>query len=457
MLTKVISKDEALALISRSEDHFFDLKAKEVSGAKVQRALVAFANADGGELAVGIADAKVGAESLDRWQGHARIEDFNGVLQAINGVQPTVPCSTVFLACQDLPGLILFVRVDKSSSVHKTSRNDVFIRKGAQCLPITDPAQLTALQFEKGLASYEDVAVGNVPAETIVDGTHIKTFLQDFSPRTAPLEFCVNENLVDLKSWDPKVCGLVLFAANPSAVIPTRAGARVSRYETKEDDPERDHLASSELLEEPAYDLIHHVVAVVTEIMSGISIWTVDGLQKVAYPPEAIWEVVVNAIIHRDYAVADDVQVRIFDNRVEIESPGKLPGFVTTENILDVRYSRNKQIVRTLARYKTPPNRDMGEGLNTAFQKMKDWKLRPPVIQESANAVVVTIPHAPLAKPEELVMEFIEKHGKITNKQGRELTGIKSENQMKNVFYALRDAGKIVMIPKGNKTEWKLT
>jgi ATP-dependent DNA helicase RecG len=54
-------------------------------------------------------------------------------------------------------------------------------------------------------------------------------------------------------------------------------------------------------------------------------------------------------------------------------------------------------------------------------------------------------------------MEFIEKHGTITNKQGRELTGIKSENQMKNVFYALRDADKIVMIPKGNKTEWKLT
>jgi hypothetical protein len=51
---------------------------------------------------------------------------------------------------------------------------------------------------------------------------------------------------------------------------------------------------------------------------------------------------------------------------------------VTIENILDVRYSRNKQIVRTLARYKAPPNKDMGEGLNTAFQKMKDWKLKLP-------------------------------------------------------------------------------
>jgi ATP-dependent DNA helicase RecG len=230
----------------------------------------------------------------------------------------------------------------------------------------------------------------------------------------------------------------------------------VSRYETKEDDPERDHLASSTLIEQPAYDLIHRTVDLITDIMSGISIWTVDGLQKVGYPPEAIWEVVVNAVIHRDYSIADDVQVKIFDNRIEIESPGKLPGFVNVENILSVRYSRNKQIVQTLACHKHSPNKDMGEGLNTAFQKMKDWKLKSPIIQEDANAVVVTIPHAPLAKPEELVLEFIQKHGKMTNRQGRELTGIKSENQMKNVFYALRDDGRIVMVPKGNKTEWTL-
>jgi ATP-dependent DNA helicase RecG len=230
----------------------------------------------------------------------------------------------------------------------------------------------------------------------------------------------------------------------------------VTRYETKEEDPERDHLASSELIEGPAYQLIHKVVERITEVMSAISIWTVDGLKKVQYPPEAVWEIVVNAIIHRDYAIADDVQIRLFDNRIEVQSPGKLPAFVRVDNILDVRYSRNKQLVRTLARYANPPNRDMGEGLNTAFQKMKEWKLRSPVIEETDNSVLVVIPHTPLAKPEEIVMEFLRKNGLITNKQARELTGIRSENAMKNVFYSLRDGGFIEMIPKGNKTEWKL-
>ena len=53
-------------------------------------------------------------------------------------------------------------------------------------------------------------------------------------------------------------------------------------------------------------------------------------------------------------------------------------------------------------------------------------------------------------------IEFLRKNERITNKQGRELTGIKSENAMKKVFYSLRDEGIIEMIPKGAKTEWVL-
>ena len=88
------------------------------------------------------------------------------------------------------------------------------------------------------------------------------------------------------------------------------------------------------------------------------------------YPPEASWEIIVNAIIHRDYAISDDVQVRIFDNRIEVVSPGKLPGYVSVQNILDARYCCNSKIVRNLARYPSPPNKDSGEALNTVFQKM---------------------------------------------------------------------------------------
>jgi ATP-dependent DNA helicase RecG len=177
------------------------------------------------------------------------------------------------------------------------------------------------------------------------------------------------------------------------------------------------------------------------------------------HPPEAIWETTVNALIHRDYSISDDIQILIYDNRIEILSPGRLPGYVNVENILDARYSRNPKIVRTLNRYNNPPNKDMGEGLNTTFQKMKDWGLQAPEIFEEGNYVKVVLPHVPLASPSESILEYLKANSEITNAQGREITGIKSENQMKNEFYKLRDIGIIERVPgkAGAKSAWRLT
>lgn len=192
--------------------------------------------------------------------------------------------------------------------------------------------------------------------------------------------------------------------------------------------------------------------------MSSVKIWTPHGLDVVKYPHETIWEILVNAVIHRDYSISDDVQILIFNNRIEIISPGRLPGYVNESNILDARYSRNAKIVRTLNKYKNPPNKDMGEGLNTAFQKMKDWRLKEPIIKVEGNYVKVVISHTPLATPEEAILEFLKHNSQIRNKQARELTGIKSENKMKTVFYKLRDEGQIAPVMSKNKSTtiaWK--
>lgn len=233
---------------------------------------------------------------------------------------------------------------------------------------------------------------------------------------------------------------------------------KVARYETKEDDPERDHLKATLTLEGPLYPLIHDTVRTVTEMMSSVSVWTTGGLKTLEYPPEAIWEIVVNAVIHRDYSISDDVQVLVFDNRIEIVSPGRLPGYVSLDNILDARYSRNSKIVRNLARYPNPPNKDLGEGLNTAFQKMKEWRLKAPEILEDGNYVRVTIPHIPLAAPTEAILEFLQSHATITNRQAREITGIRSENLVKIEFDKLRDQERLEMVPglKGPAAAWRL-
>jgi ATP-dependent DNA helicase RecG len=300
--------------------------------------------------------------------------------------------------------------------------------------------------------------VQDLNTESIVESLEILSFLSGFSPKSDPIEYSINENLIDQRTWVPRVCGTVLFHTNPPAVMPIRCGAKVARYETREDEPEREHLKESFSFEKPIYPLITETVEKVRTILSSITIWTAEGLKQVEYPPEALWEVIVNAFIHRDYSLSDDVTILIYNDRVEVKSPGRLPGYVTPENILDVRFSRNPKIVRTLSRYRNAPNKDLGEGLNTAFQQMKDWRLKPPIIVEQNNYVVVTLPHTPLAAPTELILDFLKEHNEITNRQAREITGIKSENLVKVEFYKLRNADMLEMVPgkRGPAAAWRL-
>ena len=458
MQTKNISAADALLLATREEDHFFDRKAAAIKGAKLQKIAVAFANADGGEAFVGIADVKDEIEPQKRWSGAANIEDYNQQIQALTEVQPALPMELTFLKADGKPGYVLRIQIEKSQAVHRTSDNTVYERKGAQSLPVSDPIRITALSFAKGAISYEDYSVDSAVAEDVVDSPEIANFLRDYSPSTDPLELSLNKNLVDRKTFKPRVAGLLLFAPDPPSLVPKKCAVRIIRYETKEEDPERDHLGAIETVEGPLYALIHKTVARVTAIMSGINVWTTDGPKAMNYPPETLWEIVVNALIHRDYSMSDDVQILIFDNRIEVLSPGRLPGFVTKENILDVHYARNPKVVGMLSRYKSAPNKDIGEGLDTAFKKMKEWRLRSPEIIDEGNYVRVIIPHAPLATAQEAIMEFVSKQGTITNRQARDITGIRSENAVKSEFYKLKDAGLIEMIPelKGNKATWRL-
>lgn len=180
------------------------------------------------------------------------------------------------------------------------------------------------------------------------------------------------------------------------------------------------------------------------------------GLEKAKYPPEAIKEILVNAIIHRDYNISDDVSIFIFNNRIEVISPGSLPAFITPENILTARFSRNPKIVRLLNKYPDRPNHDIGEGLRTAFQKMKEVRLKDPVVRNTKTKVVIILPHQHLASPEEQIMQYLENHAEITNEIARDITGIKSENTVKSCFYKLKDHGYIEMVPnkKGTRSAW---
>lgn len=454
-----VAIEESIDLAIRQEGDFFDRKSEKIKPSKMEKTAVAFANSDGGELIIGILDEKEEVNVENRWSGLSSIEDFNPFLQCMFNSNPPIPFKHQFLKRQGDQNYVLRMFIEKSTEVCQTADKTVYQRKGAQNIPIRDAHLIARLSFAKGARSYEDTMLPDVKAEQVTESLAIQNFVKQSRDSVEPLSYCINEGLIAYDDFVPKAAAVLLFADNPSATFPKRCGVKIVYYDTRLEKPERDHLKDIFTVNKPLYDQIHESVRIVTEIMSNISIYTSEGLKRVEYPPEAIWEIIVNAIIHRDYSIADDIQIFIYQNRIEVISPGRLPGFVNVDNILDVRYSRNPKIVRCLNRYNNPPNKDLGEGLNTAFQRMKDWRLQSPQFFELENAFKVVLPHTPLAKPEELVLEFLKTHAEITNSQAREITGIKSENQMKEVFYRMRDQNIIERVPHkfGKSSAWRLS
>jgi len=90
---------------------------------------------------------------------------------------------------------------------------------------------------------------------------------------------------------------------------------------------------------------------------------------------------------------------------------------------------------------------------------MQEWGLKKPIITEDGNYVKVVLPHARLAAPTESILDFLASHEQITNRQARDLTGIRSENLVKIEFYKLRDEGLIERVPDlaGPRSAWRAT
>ena len=246
----------------------------------------------------------------------------------------------------------------------------------------------------------------------------------------------------------PTVAGLLLFAEEPQAQIPKRCGIKVYRYGTQEAEGFREVLAFVPITVEGClYKQIKKAVEITTEETEKIPHLGSGGLKAIKYPPETLHEIITNAVIHRDYSIADDIHVRIFDNRIEIQSPGRLPAHVTPENILNERFARNGAIVRLLNKFPDPPNRDVGEGLNTAFEKMHQLGLREPKIEERDSDVLVTIRHELLASPEQAIMKYLDKNDTIRNKKAREITYIKDSDKMKRILRTMAQRGEIEPVP----------
>jgi len=444
-------------ILELEESHFLDLKAKEITPAKLGVHATAFGNAAGGEIYVGV-------DEVDRtqrvWRGFESIEDANAHLQTLFDIfQGNDVLSVQFLRGVGAPGYVLHLVIEKSREILTNPDGSIYIRVSAQRLPVklSSHGEVERLRLDKGLSSYEDMPMSDLDSEVVSDSLTVTRFMIDAVPVSEPGPWLRSQRLIS--DSKPTVAAVLLFADEPQVALPKRSAIKILRYKSSEVEGKRDQMDGVPItVEGPLIDQIEEAVAQVTKIVERNKVQTASGLVRVSYPPETLHEILTNAVLHRDYSIAADVQVRVFDNRIEVESPGRLPGHVTEENVLEEQFARNGKIVRLINKFPNPPNKDVGEGLNTAYQKMREIGLRPPEISDLENKVIVYIRHERLASHEEQILEYLEAHGEINNSKARELTGEGSENRMKRTFERMMKARQIHRDPsrRGSATAYLL-
>ena len=347
-------------------------------------------------------------------------------------------------------GSVLHISIPKSPKVHYTEAGDCFVRLNAAKVKIKGE-RVTSLAYSKGSALYERVPVESVDIDEIAAAKALIGYMQRVGTSLEPKRFLKKQRLTTDKDREarPNVGCVLLFDEEPQATVETRCAIKVYRLRTTEAEYKREHLAEMPAtINGPLETQIRSALAKVAELVSGASYYEGENLVALKYPVDAIKELLVNAVIHRDYSLNDDIHVRLFDNRIEISSPGKLPGYMTLENLYDERFSRNPNIVRMLHNLPDPLNHDIGEGLDTVRNEMNKAGLVAPEFKLRGNAFVATIRHQRMASVEDVVMQYLTKNpsATMTNKLARQLSGEDDINKVKKALQKLRADGQIDVV-----------
>ena len=171
----------------------------------------------------------------------------------------------------------------------------------------------------------------------------------------------------------------------------------------------------------PLILLIDETVRVVLdELAAGVELASSGFKAHHRYPERVVKEAIVNAVIHRDYRLNRDILIRIFDDRMEVDSPGVFPGNITPANIVKAgSKARNPLIAKTLRDFPVPPNFDLNEGVPMMFAEMSNAHLYPPQYRQNreipTESVTVTLLNLERPTVWDEVSDWIDRNGALAN------------------------------------------
>jgi ATP-dependent DNA helicase RecG len=296
--------------------------------------------------------------------------------------------------------LLLKFEITSALEVYRVTGGRSFYRIATET-PALPAEQIQSLKDAKKNVAYERQQPLNASWDGL-DPVAIETLTRKINdPRDPPLVLSQCYHLVDASDghWTPNMAALLLFGRNPSHWHP-RCGIDFVKYEGTE----RQHGAAFNVVkrirfEAPLVSLIDETVGRIKEhIRERTILHDLFFRERLEYPTFAWQEALVNAVAHRDYSITGAcIEVWMFDDRVEVRSPGLPSPPVTLEQLQahkSIHFSRNPLIVRALA--DLGYLREMGEGIPRMFQEMEHYGLRPPEFSTEGFFFVVTLRNTPV-------------------------------------------------------------
>ena len=386
-------------LRQKPEGQTFDCKSIHIDQKALATTIVAMANADGGMIAVGISDKTRRIEGVDQNTTH-----LNEILRTpLDFCVPSISVETDLVPCVDDQGNdnhILIINVPASPRLHANQADEVFWRVGDKSRKLSFEERLR-LMYDKGERYFEDSPVYDATLDDI-DMDMVKAYMNRIGYGKTFIEYLTeNKDFVTYKNDVPQVSTacLLLFGKHPQRFFP-RARVRFIRYAGTEEKVGREmNVIKDVTFEGRILDQIQKAIDYLETQVKEHSYLGENGIFRTdrEYPKFVIQEMVVNSVCHRDYSIkGTEIQIKMFDDCIVFETPGKLPGIVRTDNIRHTHFSRNPKIAEYLKAYDYV--KEFGEGVDRMCRELIAMGTSEPLYNVVAFIMKATVFAAQVAE-----------------------------------------------------------
>ncbi len=380
-------------LTKAPENLYLDRKRARVSLQDLANEIASFANANGGVIAVGITDDGL-IEGFNLY-GLRKLNDCQKVVSGYLSPAPMYEYELIDVKNQkDEDDNILLFHIEPAMNfIVRNNKDEVYCRQGDSSIRLTSD-QIRSLEYDRKERDFE--------AEVLIDSSiddidldMVELYKKKLGTKLSAEQILKARGFLREKQDELHLtkAGMLLFGKNPSVYLPS-ARVRVLKFEGNNFQVGTEmNIVKDRTFDSCLYKTIEQAKDFINSQLREFTHLNQEGVFETVpeYPEFAWYEGLVNAVTHRDYSNSGEhITIKLFDDRLEICSPGKLGGFVTLDTMRTKRYSRNPQIARVLNEMGIV--RELNEGVKRIYSEMQRFFLKDPIYSEpDRNSVLLVL------------------------------------------------------------------